>query len=340
MKILHIVPGLCDPTCGIAVAAKEIARRQRAEDKTVELVDPAVFSTATFDLNLFSEVWVHSMWLPKTMNAAWKVLGARGKAKRENRKVGNDSITAISNYHSSLRLIRMPHGCMDPVKIAYHWSKKLWVAPIERWLFRRCDWIVSTEVAEDEWIKGFVGKKCPPIVRISLDPSTFDWSRLPLIEPKKGINNILYVGRLHPLKGVKYLIRALPKGVKLVIIGKDEGEGVTLKALAAKLGAEVEFRGVVPEEEKAAAMRECDLLVLPTLSENYGLVVEEALMCGKRVITTDGAPAWEPVKRNDGIHSTTSDYNSRLVYLKGFRDGTDDERVRLLTEALMQLENG
>ena len=36
----------------------------------------------------------------------------------------------------------------------------------------------------------------------------------------------------------------------------------------------------------------CDVLVLPTLSDNFGLVIAEALERGKRVITTDGAPAW------------------------------------------------
>ena len=64
----------------------------------------------------------------------------------------------------------------------------------------------------------------------------------------------------------------------------------------------------------------CDVLVLPTLSENFGRVVAEALERGKRVITTDGALVWEG--------------QPGVVYLKGFRDGTDDERVRLLKEAL------
>lgn len=38
----------------------------------------------------------------------------------------------------------------------------------------------------------------------------------------------------------------------------------------------------------------CDVLVLPTLSENFGRVVAEALERGKWVVTTDGAPVWAP----------------------------------------------
>ena len=68
--------------------------------------------------------------------------------------------------------------------------------------------------------------------------------------------------------------------------------------------------------------------MLPTLSENFGLVVAEALERGKRVITTDGAPAWRQEGMTDG---------GWLIYLRRFRDGTDAERVGLLKEAICSL---
>ena len=69
--------------------------------------------------------------------------------------------------------------------------------------------------------------------------------------------------------------------------------------------------------------------MLPTLSENFGLVIAEALERGKRVITTDGAPAW-----GDG-----NTYGGRLVYLRGFRDGTQEVRVQLLKDAIEGMSN-
>lgn len=81
----------------------------------------------------------------------------------------------------------------------------------------------------------------------------------------------------------------------------------------------------------------CDVLVLPTLSENFGLVVAEALERGKRVITTDGAPAWSPSASATEDKGDCSDYGGRLVYLKGYRDGLPDERVRLLKKAIEEL---
>ena len=94
--------------------------------------------------------------------------------------------------------------------------------------------------------------------------------------------------------------------------------------------------------EKEAAWGWCDVLCLPTLSENFGLVVAEALERGKRVITTDGAPAWgeglEFRVGSGGVGSgIRSGYEGRLIYLKGYRDGTDEERVELLKKAIERI---
>lgn len=281
----HIIPGLNDPTCGIAVAAKQLIARGIGED---------------------GEVWVHSMWSPMVIKASIKALLTRK------------------------RLVRMPHGCTDPTKLAFHWHKKRWVAPIERWLFRHADKIVATCDDEVAWIKAFEPKvKKVEIVRLQVQ------KRLPIQQSVRLHNensgdvlNLLYVGRLHNLKGLEYLFEALPADVKLVVIGKEDGEGAKLQKISDGRGLAVEFRGVVSEEEKNAAYDACDALVLPTLSENFGLVVAEALERGKRVITTDGAPAW-----GDG-----NDYGGRLIYLKGYLAGTREERVALLKSAIKRLQ--
>ena len=57
-----------------------------------------------------------------------------------------------------------------------------------------------------------------------------------------------------------------------------------------------------------------------------GWLVAEALERGKRVITTDGAPAWQGC-----------DYGGRLRYLVGYRDGTRETCVKLLKEAIKEL---
>lgn len=285
MAVDHIIPGFDDPTCGIAVAAKQLIARGVGED---------------------GEVWVHSMWTPMVVKASIKAL-LTGK-----------------------KLVRMPHGCTDPTKLRHHWHKKRWVAPLECWLFRHADRLIATCEDEVEWIKSFEPKvKKVEIVRLSVsNPMTVRKSGSTHTENLGDALKLLYVGRLHKLKGVEFLFEALPTNVKLVVIGKEDGEGLKLHEIADRRRLDVEFRGVVSEEGKNAAYDACDALVLPTLSENFGLVVAEALERGKRVITTDGAPAW-----GDG-----NTYGGRLTYLKGYLEGSKEDRISLLENAIRRLQ--
>lgn len=118
------------------------------------------------------------------------------------------------------------------------------------------------------------------------------------------------------MKGVEFLDAAVKELV---------GGGVELKIVTDAV-----------EDEKERAWEWCDVLVLPTLSENFGLVVAEALERGKRVITTDGAPVWE-TEVSGGVESGGVGEKA-LMYLKGYRDGTREERVRLLKEAIGALK--
>ena len=128
--------------------------------------------------------------------------------------------------------------------------------------------------------------------------------------------NVLYLGRRHPLKGVEYLETAV-----------RQLQNSTRSTRSTRLNIELRIVSDAKGEELEKVWEWCDVLVLPTLSENFGLVVAEALERGKRVITTDGAPAWEEL----GVRS------QELVYLKGFRDGSDEERIKLLKDALMMM---
>jgi glycosyltransferase involved in cell wall biosynthesis len=131
------------------------------------------------------------------------------------------------------------------------------------------------------------------------------------------------MGRRHPLKGVEYLetaVRQLQKSTRSTRLK------IELKIVSNAFGEELE-----------KTWGWCDVLVLPTLSENFGLVVAEALERGKRVITTDGAPVW-----GDGLSRVETcregemmvGYGGRLIYLKGYREGTKETRVELLKAAI------
>ena len=106
-------------------------------------------------------------------------------------------------------------------------------------------------------------------------------------------NRILFVGRLHPIKGINYLLEAicivhqeLPEA-KLIIVG-DGIERETLENLTDDLGISeyVEFVGNVPHEQVTDLMLRADVFALPSLSEGFPLVILEAMACGLPIIAT------------------------------------------------------
>jgi len=115
---------------------------------------------------------------------------------------------------------------------------------------------------------------------------------------------LLFLSRLHCTKGVDLLLKAweavrnsFPEW-RLVIAGDGEVDYVaTLKAQVSTAGLDdsVAFIGAVHGEEKWALMKQAEIFVLPTLSENFGLVVAEALACAVPVITTKNAP-WKDLE--------------------------------------------
>jgi glycosyltransferase involved in cell wall biosynthesis len=123
---------------------------------------------------------------------------------------------------------------------------------------------------------------------------------LPPLEqnPNGGRRQLLFLGRIHPVKGVDVLLRAWQAvehrfpDWELHVAGPDDGGYLAaMQALAAQLRLErLVFRGPLFGDEKWRAYRQASLFVLPTHSENFGMTVAEALAAGTPAIVTKGAP--------------------------------------------------
>jgi len=115
--------------------------------------------------------------------------------------------------------------------------------------------------------------------------------------PRQGVRQVLFVGRIYPVKGLPMLVRAWdrvrPEGWKLRIVGPDfEGHRAEVVRAIREHGLEdvMEFAGPMDGEAKRDVYRDSELFVLPTHSENFGMAVAEALAHGLPVLTTRGAP--------------------------------------------------
>ena len=313
-RIVHIVP-VRDEANGVWRLANLLASE-----------DGGIVQIGCKGIRDADEVWVHGLWLPCEWYACWNAL-----------RLGK-------------RLVRMTHGSLSPVYLAQQGKWKKWlVGPIERFFLRRAACLVATCEAEKDWIATYLRGRCPRI-------EVTDVKRFFKLEPLNTWNarncgdddplHFLYLGRRHPLKGLEYLEDAVRQ-----INNSTHSSVSSVYSVVNKIDLRIVSNVFDAEKEKVWDW--CDVLVLPTLSENFGLVVAEALERGKRVITTDGAPAWgddclderveslglegkgqgkDPAQKTAG--EIWSGYGGRLLYLKGYRHGSRGVRVKLLQQAV------
>jgi len=123
----------------------------------------------------------------------------------------------------------------------------------------------------------------------------------------QGRLRLLFIGRLDPKKGVENLLNALnilEGDVLLTICGEGDSNYVfSLKELVLQLGlsSRVHFLGHVDGDEKSRVFWNSDVTVVPSFTENFGMVVVESLAHGVPVIASRGTPWKRIVERDCGL---------------------------------------
>lgn len=197
-------------------------------------------------------------------------------------------------------LIVSPRGSLSPWAMRHHSAPKLlfWAA-LQRPALKRAACFHATSEQEVEDVRR-LGFRQP----VALLPNGID---LPALDetpkPSGEARTLLFLARLHPVKGADALIDAWRMvqdrfpAWRLVIAGNDiDGRGSSgyadvLRRRAAERGAErVRFAGELRGDAKWEAYRDADLYVLPSHSESFGVTVAEALAARTPVIATRATP--------------------------------------------------
>ena len=195
-----------------------------------------------------------------------------------------------------------PKGMLEPWALQHHaWRKNVAWYAYQRRILHGAALLSATAAAEATQLRR-IGLKAPILVVPNGVSVPKEWKQTPTGGAKR---QALFLSRVHPKKGLLNLIEAWaavrPDYWRMVIAGPYEGNhraAVESAAVAHGIGDIVSFTGRVPDKEKWALYRASDLFVLPTFSENFGVVVAEALASGIPVITTTGAP-WASLRTHD-----------------------------------------
>ena len=169
--------------------------------------------------------------------------------------------------------------------------------------YRMSDWLVdiSTNVS-DEAVAAFVARGAVKPGRMvtmhnGIDVEKFRFMPRARDELRQALGCVdgkllLAVGRFHELKDYPNLIQAFARvrarkaGVKLVIVGDGSLRG-ELEAMVQSLGLSDDVHLLGVRHDVPELMSACDVFVLSSASEGFGLVVAEAMACGRIVVATD-----------------------------------------------------
>jgi len=214
-------------------------------------------------------------------------------------------IAAKTSYTAGKPYIITPHGMLEP----WLWEngtskKKLYFNLMIKKYFSQANILHAITPDEKNNLYKLFGHKNIEVIPNSISYTEIDSYHIQRQDKDKFI---LFVGRLHPKKGIDLLIKAFSKlkstDIKLKIAGPINEYKIELDNLIKNLDLEnrVEFLGMVTGKEKYQLFKDAWVFVAPSYSEVVGMVNLEAGILGTPVITTYQTGLYKEWNDNGGI---------------------------------------
>lgn len=150
---------------------------------------------------------------------------------------------------------------------------------------------------------------------------------------------IMFLGRVHHIKGNDFLIKGFAEMMKtrqtgkLVIVGSDDGHMVECKALAKELGVEdkVIFAGFLSGDRKLSALVDADVVAQMSRQEQGAWAPIEAVLVGTPIIVTAHTGSGEDIRRLDAGETVDFDDVPQLARkLEGLLNDREAAKARTM----------
>ena len=213
------------------------------------------------------------------------------------------AVAAHCARKAKIPYIISPRGMLDPsaMRVTGWWKKRLYLALVGRRDLNKAAGIHFTAEEERRLLEPFRFRTPGFVVPNGIDIAEYakPTGSNPLVDRYPHLTGkrvLLYLGRLHPKKGLELLVDAFARlsteqeNVHLLVAGSDETPYArSLKKLVADrgVGQQVDFVGLLTGEAKLWALYLSEMSILPSYSENFGIALIESFCCGKPVVTTN-----------------------------------------------------
>lgn len=202
----------------------------------------------------------------------------------------------VEARRQNIPYIVTPRGMLEPWSL----SQKKWKKKLAWWLYQRNDvqksaCVFTTAKMEAEHVRELGITTCKAVI-----PNGIETDGYPCKSSIEGVKKqVLFLSRVHVKKGIELLFEAWKRlhsdyaDWQLFVIGNGEAEYIhSLENRVENLGLKDSIKILPPVfgEAKIKVYQESALFCLPSFSENFGMVIAEAMSCGTPVITTTNCP--------------------------------------------------
>ena len=358
MKILHVIPSIAPIRGGPSQAVVEIITALRALHIEAEIVTTNDNGNELLDVPLGTKteyqqvpVWffprfsppIHSLrefaFSSQLTNWLWRNITSYDLVH----------VHAIFSYPSTAamliaRLKGIPYICR-PLGQLCHWSlqqgyqkKRVYLNAIEKANLNGSQALHFTTKQEQQEASK-LNLKCPSFILphgLSIPPEIPE-ARKKLRQQLNLTENepiILFLSRLHPKKGLDYLIPALGKLTKtqftFILAGNGDPEyetEITQLLRQHNIGSQTHKVGFVQGEYKDLLLQGADLFALTSHSENFGIVVLEALAAKTPALVTPGVALASVLKKGRVGYIANLDIDSIAESIKYCLDNLSENQV-------------